>query len=225
MKTFFTTEWDKLCKMTFPEKLRYIWDYYKFHTLFICLALYLMGLFINIHIINAPKRDYLHIAWAGNTVSNVSLARLGYNLSAIVDNPSREQVTVMSYFRRGDMVVVMAYQQQFDRLLRRGRIHGLITNRRYLYTNKDTISPIYRVMAELYIINPTLYHQLAERLVALTFTDSNGYEVTEYMAVSLANVPLFAQVGIMTDDLYFALAINSRRPYELAKALDFMFSW
>lgn len=227
MGAFFRTEWGKLRVMSFRDKRQYIWEYYKVHIFIFAIVGFIIGSLINVWFINPPKRDYLYIAWLDlQFVSSAQLERLGHNLDIIVTDPDRYQVLATSYAMTDNPELNMALQSRFTALLSTGSIDVFLTPQEGVQelAVHGMIRPISFVMEEVYKINPELYAYLTDRLLILTFT-SEGAEayMTEPMAISMADSPLFPYLEIDASDLYFAMVINSNKAYELAKSLEAIF--
>ena len=226
IKAFFKTERAKFREMTFTEKRQYIWEYYKLEIFAAVIFLVLIGYMINILFVNPPKRDYLYIAWVGHQVYQGNLNEIGENLSVIVSNPYREQVTVMSYAFADNPQMDSALQQRFFAMLQTGSIDLFLTTQQGVQelAEGELSRPIHEVMTYVSAINPTLYHQVSNQLLTITF-EIDEYTYTDVMAVPLANTPFFEYLGIMSEDLYIAVVINTQNFDRIAKALEAIFQW
>ncbi|MCL2285724.1 MAG: hypothetical protein FWC32_05090 [Firmicutes bacterium] len=226
LKNFFATERAKLREMSFKDKRQYIWEYYKIHIIAFALIAFLVGSLINTWFINPPLRDYLYIAWFGAVVPSDMLNSIGDALAATVDNPEREQVTVMSYAITNNPSFDSGMQQRLIAMLQTGSIdlfftpvHGVTE-----IAESGFSRPVHEVMGYLTAVCAALYQQVSEQLVTITFElDENIY--TDAMAISLADTPLFDYLDIDASNIYLVVVANTQNFDRIANALEVIFQW
>jgi len=223
---FFKSERTKMQEMTFREKRWYIWEYYKLHIAAGILLIFFIGSMINRTFINPPKTEYLYIAWVGEQTAPSILSDIGENLGVIVSNPNRERVHVHSYASTGNPQMDSMAQQLFFAMLQTGAIDLFLTPQLGVQelAEGELSRPMHEVMAYVAAISPTLYQQVSNQLLSVTF-EIEGYTYTDIMAVSLANTPFFEYLGIFSNDLYLAVVINTQNFDRIAKALEAIFQW
>ena len=226
IRKFFAVEGAKLKEMNFTDKRQYIWEYYKLHILFVVIILFLTGNIINNVFINPSKRIYLYIAWQAGFVHSEPLDALGERLSIIPEDQERYEVLVRSYEFTDDPQVDQALAARFHAMLAVGNLHATITTREGIaeFAGFGVIRPVTELLAAIRDICPILHNDMADRALHITFTPPDEESpITDAMAISLNHAPLLTQLGLSTDDLYFALMINCYRFYEAAKALRVVF--
>jgi len=226
MRNFFRTEAAKLKKMNFTDKRQYIWEYYKLQIFFLGLIIFFIGYVINVTLINPPKREYLYISWQAHWAPHEQLSALGDNLSAIVENPERYRVFVQSYVQTGEPQMDQALATRFFAMLQAGDLHAMVTTREGLAESAEfgLIKPIQPVLAELEALDPILYDYISSRALIITYTMEDGETFTDAMGICIGGAPLMDASGIISDNVYISVIINSIRHYELAKALVALFS-
>jgi len=225
MRKFFSTEYAKLKGMTFTEIRQYIWEYYKLHFLAIGIGAFIVGGLINIWFINPPKQEYLYIPWEAEAVPPESLVWLSEELSAIVPNQERYRVLVRSYVLGHDQRTNQSIVASFRARLSVGDIHAVITTRDVIQENSNIglLRHMGEVIAIIQETNPSFYEEISERLLTITYTVSEGHDITDIMAISLKNAPLLTRLGFETDDLYLGIIANSWHFDRIARALAVIF--
>jgi len=226
IRKFFETEGAKLRKMNFRDKRQYIWEYYKLHIILTCIVIFVIGYMINHLVINPPIRSYIYISWQADFVHTDTLDALGVALNPIVENYERYEVHVRSYVLTGDPQMDQALITRFQALIHVGDLHAIvILGEHDVIANAQVglIMPVDGMMEELYMLNPALHDYIQTRVLPITFTDLNEREQTEMMAVSLQDAPLFAELGINSDELYLSVVVTGDANYKLAKALEIIF--
>ena len=226
LRNFFRTEGAKLREMSFTDKRQYIWEYYKIHIIAFVLVVFFVGSLVNTWFINPPARDYLYIAWVGLDVPSEMLNSIGDALVATVDNPDRQQVTVMSYALTNNPSLDSAMQQRFAAMLQTGAIDLFMTPYEGITDLAESgfSRPVREVMGYVAAINPMLYRQVSQQLVTITF-DLDGTVSTDVMGISLADTPLFDYLNINASNLYFAVVANTQNFDRIANALEVIFQW
>jgi len=215
IKNFFRTEWAKLREMTFREKRQYIWEYYKLHMFGFAFVAFIVGSLLNVWVFNPPRQDFLYIAWIGELIPTDRLQNLSEALEIIVENPDRQTVTVFSYSETGNFQMDQGLRTRFSAFLHQGAIDVFMLPRHEVEGGiwQEYLQPFTSVMEELLLLNPSLYARLN-----LSLSCENE------IALSLYGAPLLEYIGIDTSDLYLAMLINAHRFYEVARALEVMFS-
>ena len=220
------TEWAKLKEMNFTDKRQYIWEYYKLHIFGFLALSFFIGSLLNTMIFNPPRQDYLYFAWLGQHVTSITLEEFTESLDIIVENPDRYVVRATNYNTEGlDPQMVMGLQTRFVAQLQLGILDLFMISREELYgfSSSGLVLPIKSLLSELEDINSTVRDIMNERLVELTFYLEDYELITDYMAVSMYDVPFFDKFGIPTDDLYLAVVINSERLGRVIRALEVIF--
>jgi len=228
IKNFFRTEHAKLREMTFTEKRQYIWEYYKLHIFGFLIFAFLVGSLLNAWIFNPRPQEYLYVVWMSGRVSIEQLSTLSEELNVIVEDPEREIVAVASYALTGDIQIDSALRTRFIALFQIGSLDVFMSTREGLLEEilpEGFIQPVNEIMYELSNINPTLYAQLSERLLTVTFFEGvEGLELKDFGAISMTGSPLLESVGINTNDLYLSMVITSSNYHRIAKALEVFFA-
>ena len=225
IRQFFSREWAKLKEMTFEEKRWYIWEYYKLHIFILVLVLFIAGSIIN-NIINPPRQDYLYVAWQADLVTTDMLENLSERLSVIVDDPDNYAVSVRMYTLTDDPQMNMALITRFHAMLSLGEVHVLFTTGYdvYDFAEAGITAPLDEVLAIIRDTNPALYGAVYERLITITFTPEWEDEaLTEIMGIHMGGSPLLAELGFISDDLYFGIVGNAHRPESTAELLRVFF--
>ncbi|MCL1786655.1 MAG: hypothetical protein FWG38_01605 [Defluviitaleaceae bacterium] len=227
VKNFFQSEWAKMRVMNFTEKRQYIWEYYKLHILGLAICIFAASSLINHFFINPPPRDYLYIAWVGEETYLGNLTRIGEALNTIVTDPDRERITVWSYAFTGNPQMDSASQQRFAAMLHSGAIDLFLAP--HVAVQELAEATFSRSMDEVLTyaaaLNPILYQQMQSQLLTITYTRENGEALTEIMAVSLANTPLFNYLNIDASDIYLIPVITTQNFDRIARALEAIFLW
>jgi len=201
IKTSFAAEKAKLKEMNFTEKRQYIWEYYKLHIIVIILLLVLIGSVINNVFINPPKQTYFYIAWLTQHEMPNHPEILAESLTIIVEDPDRQIVLVSSYAITNNPELDIALQSRFFARLQSGDIDG------YLLTEEAK-----NEILEDELVLPVHY-------IPGDFpTDSSG------LAVPLNGSALLAELGIRSDNLYFAVPVSAQNLDRIAKALEALLS-
>jgi hypothetical protein len=197
-------EIEKLKKMNFYEKRQYIWEYYKTQLLIIGLIIVVAFMITN-RILNPPKENYLYIAWMGHLIDPTLLTELGERLEIIVDDPERQQVTVMSYAATNDPMVNNAMQTRLAAMVRLGDVDVILTMGSGVreLTEFEWLRPVDEVIEAMHGFTPPVY----------IIGGRN-------MAISLAGSRLLEEIGINPDDLYLTVLANAHRFDHIAKALQ-----
>ena len=228
MKNYISSEWAKLKVMTFSEKRQYIWEYYKLHIFGFLIFAFLIGSLLNAWIFNPRPRDYLYLVWMSGRVSVEQLSVLSENLRVIVQDPDRETITVSSYALTGDMQIDTALRTRFIALFQLGSFDVFLSTREGLIEEilpEGFVKPITGIMYELLSINPTLYEQLSERLLTVTFLeDRDVHEHEDFGAISMAGSSLLESAGINTNNLYLSMVVTSANYNRIARALEVFFA-
>jgi len=220
IRDFFKTEFGKLREMNFTEKRQYIWEYYKLHIFGFVVLVFAIGSLLNAWVFNPPKQEYIYIGWMSPTSNPINPEILGESLSIIVENPYRQRVGVSSYALTGNHQVDMALQTRFFATMQTSGFDAFLMNREALeeMAPEGFIRPLHEVISYLSI-------DISERIVTgIYFSMSDGAEKVDAIAISLYNAPLFNQLGIASDNLYFAIVSNTQNFYRIAKALEVIFS-
>ena len=226
IRKFFATEGAKLKEMNFTDKRQYIWEYYKLHIFALGCLIVVTGSIVNNVFINPPMRDYLYIAWQAGMVPQEALQDMSERLSVIAEDQERYWVTVRSYELTGDPQMDQAIITRFHAILTVGDLHAMITTGEWIEQNAvfGIIRPVDDLLAAVEELCPALYEKITDRISTITFTPRDEeVAITDRMAISLLDAPLFTEAGFVTEDLYLCIIINSDRVYETAKALWVMF--
>jgi len=220
LRNYIQTEGSKLRKMGFTEARQYLWEYYKFHLLIFVL---ITGMLVAILL--PSEREYLYIAWLVPNTEQEVLDQTSGNLSPIVNNPNRDIVAVTSYARTEVPQIGNAMQQRFTAMLHIGGIDLFATPRRGVIelAEDGLLLPMHYVMQQLATINPAAYRNATAHLLTVTYTFQDEPENTDILAISVGNTPFFENIGPGTRDLYFAVAFNTSRVYQIAEALEVIF--
>ena len=224
IRNFFAQEGAKLKVMNFTEKRQYIWEYYKLHIFGTAFILLLAGSLIH-NWLNPPPNDYVYIAWMAEPMPTANLNELEDRLSVIItEDPYRYAVTVRSYVLTGEPQMDQALVTRFTALLSIGALHVIMSTEEGVQINAEAgiIGPVHEMLAKLRQAAPAIYNDIAHRLLTITFTSFDDPPVTDTMAINLYGSSLLAELGFITDDLFFTVVINAERPYETAKALELM---
>jgi len=226
IKRFFSQEWAKLKEMNFTDKRQYIWEYYKAHIFMLGFAAFMIGSLINIWFINPPRQDYLYIAWQAGHVHTDRLDAMGEQLGIIIPAEGRYRVTVQSYVLVNEPQVDEALIMRFSALITVGDLHATITSSQGILEGAE-LGLLGAPEAVLEIIREydvDFYEYLNERLLYLTYTPWGEEDlVTESMALRIGGAPMFTEMGIMSDDLYLGIIVNSRQTDGIARAIKVMF--
>lgn len=213
-KKNFREEQAKFRKMNFEEKRWYLWEYYKFQIGGVILAIFILGS-ITYAILNPSPREYLYIAWDGVPIAGYRLNVFAEELSIIVENPERQAVFITDYTTGDNQQINDNMQMRFVAMLQLNAIDVLITTYDGVQTALDVepsrrvIRNVDSVLEYLYEINPEI--QMNDRVLT---------HAGQLWAISLYGSPFLAQFDLDGGDVYFCVIANSRRPYEIAKALE-----
>jgi len=226
MKNFFRTEWAKLREMNFTDKRQYIWEYYKLHIFAFALVAFFVGSLVNSLFINPPKEEYLYIAWIGIPVHPQQLEMMGYELNTIVENPQRQHVMIADYTMTDNPQINMALNTRFFALLQIGSLDFFLTTREGVedLATEGFLQPMGETMSALAYLNPSVYSQVAQRLVTISFTPRDAEASrTDAMAISLAEIPFFESFYVHSENMYLSMVVNASRFEATAKALEVFF--
>jgi len=220
MREFFKTEFGKLREMSFKEKRQYIWEYYKLHIFGIAILIFIIGSLLNIWVFNPPKQEYIYIGWMSPTSDPFHPELLGESLSIIVENPDRQRVGIASYALTGNQQMDMAIQTRFFATMQTAGFDAFLLTREALeeIAPEGFVRPIHEVISYTTM-------DFSDRIVVGTYISvHDGIERTDAIAVSLRNSLLLNELGIESDNLYFAVVSNAQNFYRIAKALEVIFS-
>ncbi|MCL1845960.1 MAG: hypothetical protein FWF77_08665 [Defluviitaleaceae bacterium] len=202
-------EWAKFRVMNFAEKRWYLWEYYKLQMGGILLAIFILGSVANA-ILNPRPAEYLYIAWDNVPAFDIQLYELSEGLSVIVADPERQAVFITDYTVRGNRQFDDNMRMRFIAMLQMGAIDALITN-------GEGIQAAFDVEDGRVVIGNL------DRVLEYTDIEVNERFVFyrgQVMAVSLYGSPILENFGIDSSDAYFCIIVNSRRPREVAAALE-----
>lgn len=227
MKEYLTTELNKLKEMNFKEKRQYIWEYYKLHMFFIAIISFIVGSLLNVWVFNPPRQDYLYIAWISPHVHHELLNELGEKLEVIVDDNERQRVSIVSYAQSDNPQERVAIHTRFMANMTLGIIDLFITPRGGIdeMAFEGFIRPINPILEMAAEINPTLYNELKQRTLTITYTQNieDAPTLTDKMAFSIEGSPLLEYIGINSEKLYVSLVITTDSIYEIIKGLEVLF--
>ena len=226
IRQFFSREKAKLKEMTFAEKRWYIWEYYKLHIILGAAGIAIVSSMIYTTFINPPKNDYLYIAWQAGLAPTEMLDNLGERLSVIVEDPERYQVSVRSYTLGDDPQMNHALITRFHAMLSIGEIHAVLTTEEEAeqFAEFGIIASLDEVLTIVRESKPDLYDAMAERLIAMTFIpDGEEETVTDIMSIHMGGLPIFTELGLISDDIFFGVVINARQPYSIVELLGVFF--
>ena len=228
IKRFFSQEWAKLKVMNFTDKRQYIWEYYKIHLIATGFALFMIGSLINIWFINPPRRDHFYVAWQAGHVFTETLDEMGRRLSVIVPDEDRYRVSVNSYVLVDEPQVDQALITRFSAMITVGDLHATIISREGIQEGAEF--GILRSPAEVLTIirelDAALYEELTGRLLTITYYewhDEDAPAITDTMGIRVGGSPMMVDLGIMTEDLYLGVIVNSQQLEATAHALMVMF--
>ncbi|MCL2605262.1 MAG: hypothetical protein FWD90_12350 [Defluviitaleaceae bacterium] len=204
----------KLGRMTFREKRQHIWEYYKLPIIVAAVVMVLLGSIVN-RIINPPKEDFLYVAWLGAQIDPALLTELGERLEPAVDNPERQQVTVITYAATADHALNAAMQTRLAARVRVGDVDIMMSTRAGIFELNEAggwLRPADDVLHALRISDPPLYERLDLYVIE-----------GKPMGIRLAGSPLLESLGIDTGDLFLAVVSNTQRVDNIALALRELF--
>jgi hypothetical protein len=203
-------EFAKLKKMSFEEKRWYLWEYYKFQFFVFILVIFLAGSFINSRFINPRPSTYLYIAWIAADANHFQLRDMEKAFGVIVDDPERYEVLVTNYTLTGDRQHDSALQTRFVSLIQLGAMDAIITTRHevegLIYSDNILIRTVDDVLE--FLPDPSAHEN---RFVSAQ---------EQFWAVSLEGSPFLEELGICSNDVFLCVIVNTKRFYEIAKALE-----
>lgn len=212
-KTFkqaYQEEMVKLREMNFSEKREYIWAYYKYHIIAITIIFTMVGGIINDVWINPPPQSVLTIAWMGHFATEDQFDEIREVLSPVlVEDPDRETVQILSFRMTGDPSMDMAQHQRFSAMLTTRELDIAIGG--FMHSEFEE-APDLLGMAPVWSfgeLRPIMAAADVEVEHMLFYDDDEGVEVG--FAVPIEGNAFFEGIGIITENQYLAMFINSER--------------
>ena len=218
MKERFNAEWKKIKAMEGPVKREYIWDYYKIHIIATIIVLAMLGSILNDTVINPPPRSALTIAWMSPFEPEPALRSLSEALyPAIVDNPARQTVQVMSFFMIGDPQHDMAQHQRFSAMSAARELDIIIGDFTEFEGDQNLVG--------LGLAPSWVFHDLRPILAEAGLNSENllfgetdeGEELA--FGISLEGSTLFEELGISTTGRYLGVVVNTDRYEAVIEAI------
>ncbi|MCL1988746.1 MAG: hypothetical protein FWG64_12380 [Firmicutes bacterium] len=209
LKERFKAEIQKIKQMNFREKREYIWEYYKLQIIGGIIAALLIGSLVNDTIINPPARSALTIAWMAGFEMTENLEALTDKIyPVVVDYTQNETLHLLNFNMIGDPQHDMAQHQRFSAMTAAQEIDIVIGDFNINETTEVAnlgIAPAWTFMD----LRPVLT-ELGISSENLLFFEEEGHPPLAF-AIPIAETPAFANLGISTENRYFAIVINTLR--------------
>ena len=213
-------EKEKLKHMSWKDRIWYIWEYYKFHMLFLLIAIMILWI-IGTALYRQSFTTRLSIAIindrsGGNSSSDPLMAGLRETLNC----KKKDMIEIneglfldtneetMSQYSYASMVKIAA-------LVSGGMLDIMIADEATIrhYESVDAYMDLRNLLPE------TLYSQLEDQLL---YTEAgDGQEIP--VAVSLENSSLKDDTGIVMDPPYLAVISNTQHTEDLLSAISYLF--
>jgi len=228
LKVQFRSEVAKLKEMPSKKKVEYIWEYYKIPIIVIIVGLFLIGSLINSIFINPPARAAVFISWNAGFVLEEQLSEISAILEeGIVKEKDNEIVEIVRSLEGDDPTFNMANVQRQMAMMAAGIIDIFTLNTEMLenYSSIGHLEPLDEILVEIRSRNPAIYNIIEENTVyALHSTGAEDSELTErIMGVSIGSCPLFKEVGIFEQEIYFAVSVTSGNKENVIRTLIMLF--
>ena len=213
-------EKEKLKHMSWKDRIWYIWEYYKFHMLFLLIAIMILWI-IGTALYRQSFTTRLSIAIindrsGGNSSSDPLMAGLRETLNC----KKKDMIEIneglfldtneetMSQYSYASMVKIAA-------LVSGGMLDIMIADEATIrhYESVDAYMDLRNLLPE------TLYSQLEDQLL---YTEAgDGQEIP--VAVSLENSSLKDDTGIVMDPPYLAVISNTQHTEDILSAISYLF--
>lgn len=213
-------EKEKLKHMSWKDRIWYIWEYYKFHMLFLLIAIMILWI-IGTALYRQSFTTRLSIAIindrsGGNSSSDPLMAGLRETLNC----KKKDMIEIneglfldtneetMSQYSYASMVKIAA-------LVSGGMLDIMIADEATIrhYESVDAYMDLRNLLPE------TLYSQLEDQLL---YTEAgDGQEIP--VAVSLENSSLKDDTGIIMDPPYLAVISNTQHTEDILSAISYLF--
>jgi len=216
MKERFLAELQKIKAMEGRVKREYIWDYYKIPIIAAIIGLFMLGSLLNDTVINPPPRSALTIAWMASFEVDTTLNSLGEALyPAVVEDPDRQTVQVMSFLLGGDPQMDMANHQRFAAMTAAREIDIIIGH--VAEFEEDVIglgiapswvfADLHPILSDVGIPPENLLLGVSDEGEALAF------------GISMEGSVLFEALGITAEGAYLGVLVNTDRREAVVEAL------
>jgi len=213
----------KLRKMSFKDKLEYIWEYYKPLLLAVAAFLIILGSVINTMVFNPPAQTALLIEWSAGFVFDEQLVTFTDVLTErLIDESDNEIVTATLFFDAPqDPQMQMAMTSRRIAMVSAGELDILIQNSEQLTntTQIGMIMPLDAILAEIQSKNPMIWGIAEERLIyALHDPFEDGGE-ERIMGIDISGSSLLGELDFYEGKLVFSVVTNSGRLENVTNAL------
>ena len=231
LKVQYRHEIEKLRKMTFKEKIKYIWEYYRIHIVVLVIIFSVIGSLINVWFINPPAEPVLTIAWSSGFIMDEQLRDLEDILAEqLADEAENESVDVISLLTGGDDPQMhMAYVTRLMAMVAARQIDIFVLDSEMLtdHSNSGLIQPMESILSEIQAANPAVYALIEERIVYITYEIEEEGPQENIMAIDVMGSPLFRKLdmasGFFGAEAYFSVAVTTERHENVVNTLIMFF--
>lgn len=239
LKEFFKEEKKKWDSLTFLQRVRYLWDYYKFPFLVLFILLYIPGYTLYRRITTKDVRLYVglvNIAANEETIGRLSddyMTAAGFNRSredlrlytgwylttdrdsAYFEYTYASQLKILASIDAEQLDIVLLDRESFDAFSQNG----------YLYNLEDLLqdTPLYEDLKPFLVSNIEF---VSDNAKDINFDPSVEFESTtlEYpMGLDLSDSHVFADAEY-SDTIYLAVIANTPRTDEVLNYLAYLYS-
>ncbi|MDR2590340.1 MAG: hypothetical protein LBC71_05080 [Oscillospiraceae bacterium] len=219
-------EREKLREMNLKEKIDYIWSYFNLHIIGVILVLAVIVGIVYTRYISPPPSTILSITWYTQYPRNTEVETLrDFLIERFVKVEDNSTIIGISlFYMETDPEVMNANATLFMAMLAAGDIDIFILDERALSdtVNNRFIRPIEHFIQEVEHTNPEVYEIIKDRIVFAAFGENND-EPKEMVAVNIQDNPLFVDLGLPNERLYFAVSVSAENWHYIAKTLVALF--
>ena len=216
-------ELSTLRAMSLKQKREYIWEYYRALIIGTIIFLIVAGSLINTWFINPPKGTALLFAWNSGYETDEYMRFLADALTErLVENPGKEEVAVMSFLSGDDPSMVMATSNRLMAMLTAGEIDVFFLDDQLAaqYSEIEFILPMEDFLQAVLAQSPGVYEQIKDKLLLLPHrATEDSPEENLVFGIQVGRCPLFREIDIYEQDLYFCLAVTSKNTDTAVRAL------
>jgi hypothetical protein len=220
MKERLRKEWDTLKAMKGAERRQHIAAYYKFHIVFLAVVFLLVGSGIY-RLANPPKEAVLTIAWVGlaEYAAESQLRELETALTlALVENPNRQTIRIIPFLISGMPEMDVSTQNRLAAMAGLSEIDAFVGTFAEGWYGEFIMS-----MTPFWMfgdIGPILEQAGITGRQLIYFEEDEGTPLPR--AVFLNDSERLAEMGIWTQNLYFAVMANTHKGDVAAKVLGYI---
>ena len=219
----------KLRQMSFKQKAEYIWEYYKIHIIGIGIFVILISLLLNAWVCNPRPNTVLFIAWSAGYITDEQISTLtdAVNERLIDDDKNETAEISLLLTNNADPASMMAYTTRLIAMLTMGEIDIFILNSGLFEDYRSVyLRPMEDVLDQIKSIDVETYDRINDRVVyTISGSDDEQNGEDRAMGIDITDCPLFLEIGIINQELFFCIPVNSKNLDNVVSTLILFFQW